>query len=90
MILASAGIRFGYFELSVVPSSDMDNEMMIGGSQLGSLVWKSEYFSPTTFRQYLKSPLSSKGRLAIRASKVCNDFFQESYGPSSPPQSSPL
>ena len=36
--LASAGIKFGYFESLVVPSSNIDKEMIIGGSQSGTLV----------------------------------------------------
>jgi hypothetical protein len=36
--LASAETKFGYFDPSVVPSSNIDKEMIIGGSQSGTLV----------------------------------------------------
>lgn len=36
-ILTSADIKFGYFESSVMPSSDIAKEYIIGGSQSGSL-----------------------------------------------------
>jgi len=40
-ILTSADIKLGYFESSVVPSSNQAKEN-IGGTQLGSVAWKSE------------------------------------------------
>ena len=78
-VLTPVGIRFGYFESLVVPSSNQAKETITGGTQSGSLAAKSEYVSPMTFRKYRNSPLSSDGRLEMRVSKTASDFFQESY-----------
>ena len=71
-ILTSTGIKFGYFESLVVPSSNQAKET-IGDTQLGSLAAKSEYVSPMTSRKYRNDSLSSNGRLAMRQSKTTSD-----------------
>ena len=81
-ILTSADIKLGYFDSSVVPSSNETKEN-VGGTQPGSLARKSEYISPMSFRRCRNDRLSSNGRLAMRTSKTASDFFQESY-PSDP------
>jgi len=68
--LTTGDIKFGYFESSVVPSSNRAKAHINGGRQPGSLARKSEYFSPTTFRSLLGGDfLCGRQRLTVISSK---------------------